>query len=152
MRHPFLAQAPPKSTGREEFGVSLAMKIARQAKENHIADEDVLHTVTEYTACSIAQNCRSFLPGAVDKVWICGGGAINRLLMGLLQDSFSPVAVKSSAEFGVDPDALEAMGFAYLAYRTIKRLPGNIPSVTGAREAVVLGKIIPANRAGPGAI
>jgi anhydro-N-acetylmuramic acid kinase len=146
IRHSFLTKIPPKSTGREEFGASFVEKIARQAKKRKAADRDVLHTVTEFTACSIAQNCELFFPGSLDKVWICGGGAKNKLLMELLAKKFLPVPVKSSAEFGVDPDALEAMGFAYIAYRTIRGLTGNLPYVTGAKEAVVLGKIVPAGK------
>jgi anhydro-N-acetylmuramic acid kinase len=139
MGHPYLTICPPKSTGREEFGAVFTEGLL--ANKQNIPDMDLLHTVTEFTASSIAQGCRSYLPGGLDMVWICGGGAQNNLLMGLLEKEFSPAPVKSSIEFGVDPDALEAMGFAYLAYRTYHNLPGNLPSVTGAKEAVVLGKV-----------
>ena len=147
MGHPYLGKHPPKSTGREEFGGLFTEALL--ANKQNIPDIDLLHTVTEFTAHSIAQSCRSYLPGGLDMVWICGGGAQNNLLMELLGGEFSPAPVKSSIEYGVDPDALEAMGFAYLAYRTNHNLPGNLPSVTGANKAVVLGKVVPASRVGP---
>lgn len=143
MQHPFLVKKPPKSTGREEFGASFTEEIIRQKKLMKISDKDILHTVTEFTARSIASNCWSFFSSNLDQVWICGGGVKNSLLMRLLVKEFSPIPVKSTAVFGVNPDALEAMGFAYLAYRTIEGLPGNLSPVTGAREAMVLGKIVP---------
>lgn len=140
MGHPYLVKNPPKSTGREEFGAVYTENLL--ANKQNITDMDLLHTVTEFTAVSIVQACRSYLPGGIVMVWVCGGGAQNNLLMGLLEQEFSPAPVKSSIEFGVDPDALEAMGFAYLAYRTYHNLPGNLPSVTGAKKAVVLGKVV----------
>lgn len=146
LQHPYLTRKPPKSTGREEFGIAFTEYLVQRANELKISHPDLLHTATEFTARSVAGNCRSFLPDNIDRLWICGGGVRNSLLMGLLQKVFSPVPVKSSSNCGIDPDALEAMGFAYLAYRTIQGLPGNLPSVTGAKQAVVLGKIVPGKK------
>lgn len=142
LQHPYLTRKPPKSTGREEFGIHFTEDLLQRANRLKISHSDLIHTTTEYTARSIADNYRSFLPDGIDRLWVCGGGVKNGLLMELLQKAFSPVPVESSSLCGIDPDALEAMGFAYLAYRTMQGLPGNFPSVTGATEAVVLGKIV----------
>lgn len=147
LQHPYLIRKPPKSTGREEFGIAFTENMVQRANELKLSHSDLLHTATEFTARSIAENCLSFLPDKIDQLWVCGGGVRNCVLMKLLQKAFAPVPVKSSNQCGVDPDALEAMGFAYLAYRTVRGLPGNLPSVTGATNAVVLGKIIPGRNA-----
>ena len=67
----------------------------------------------------------------------------NRQLMGQIAALLPQMRVTTSAEFGVDPDAKEAVAFAVLAYQTWKRKPGNLPSATGAKRAVVLGSITP---------
>jgi anhydro-N-acetylmuramic acid kinase len=145
MNHPYLAKPPPKSTGREEFGLPLAEEICRwREKKELVPPEDVVHTVTRFTARSIADACRRFiLPRyRVSRVYVAGGGGLNPSLMSMLAEEIRPLSLHRIEEIGVPAKALEAMGFAVLAYETWRRQPNNLPSVTGARRRVVLGKII----------
>ena len=77
----------------------------------------------------------------VDELIVSGGGAHNPVIMGQLAALLPEVAVATSADFGIDIDAKEAIAFAVLAYQTWRRRPGNLPSATGARRAAVLGKV-----------
>jgi len=78
-----------------------------------------------------------------DEVILCGGGAHNATLLRMLQNGLEGVRIRSTDEFGISVDAKEAVSFAILAYATIQGIANNIPSVTGADEPVVLGKIVP---------
>ena len=72
-------------------------------------------------------------------VYVCGGGVHNHQLMQTLQSQLSGITVASTADLGIDPDWVEAAAFAWLAYRTLHQQTGNLPSVTGADHAVILG-------------
>ncbi len=145
LRHPFLRRRPPKTTGRETFGSELVERIGRDAARARMKPRDVLATVTAFTARSIVQAYARFLQpsGRVHDVIVGGGGVYNATLMGHLRRAFAPAPVESMAAHGVDPKAIEAMAFALLAYLTARGEPDNVPSATGAKRAVVLGKIIP---------
>jgi anhydro-N-acetylmuramic acid kinase len=80
------------------------------------------------------------------RVIACGGGVHNPVLMNGLRESLDPIRLETTAEHGVDPDFVEAVAFAWLAQRTLRGLPGNLPSVTGAGMPVPLGGIYPAGR------
>jgi len=147
MKHRFLRRKPPKSTGREEFGEQFADALYRSARKKSVAALDILSTVTAFTAASIAQAYRRFLPGELDEVILCGGGARNRTLVRMLEERLHPVEVKVSDEFGISADAKEAVSFAILAAETIRGVPNNIPAATGARRPVALGKIVPGGTA-----
>ncbi len=165
LRLPFFSQQPPKSAGREQFGDQLLKRFFFQ-KESRIEQgrlpaeaidnlqsaienqrgarlEDLLRTATELTARTITGALERFVLGkvALHRVIISGGGAHNRLLMARLAELLPNLRVHRSDEFGLDVDAKEAIAFAVLADRTMHGLPGNLPSVTGARHRVVLGKI-----------
>ena len=144
LRHPFLRRRPPKSTGREEFGISFANKIYKQAAEKGIASDDLIATVTAFTAKSIAQAYRKFLPAVPDEVILCGGGSRNKTLVEMLHSELPDAKMLSTDDFGISVDAKEAVSFAVLAWATIKGLTNNVPGVTGAERPVVMGKIIPA--------
>ena len=144
LRHPFLKRHPPKSTGREEFGISFANKIYKQAAEKGIADTDIVATVTAFTAKSIARGYHEFLPAIPDEVILCGGGSRNNTLVEMLHNELLDAKICSTDDFGISVDAKEAVSFAVLAWATIKGLTNNVPGVTGAGRPVVLGKIIPA--------
>jgi len=146
MKHPFLRRRPPKSTGREEFGEGFADALYRRARKSGIPSLDILATVTAFTASSIAGAYRRFLPGDVDEVILCGGGARNRTLVRMLEEQLHPAKVKTSDEFGISADAKEAVSFAILAAETIRGVPNNLVAATGANRRVVLGKIIPAGQ------
>jgi anhydro-N-acetylmuramic acid kinase len=106
--------------------------------------EDLLRTAVELTARTIAGALARFVfPGEkIDRLIVSGGGAHNRLLVKRLVELLPHLRVELSDRYGLPVDAKEAIAFAILADRTLHGLPGNLPSVTGARRAVVLGKIV----------
>lgn len=139
---PFFAKAPPKSTGRELFNLTwLAKKL-----ENFTAckPEDVQRTLAEFTAKSIANELIALQTELPCLLLVCGGGARNPLLMERLADLLPNWNVTTTTEFGLDIDYVEAAAFAWLAYQRMHSLPSNMPSVTGAKKAVSLGVIYPA--------
>jgi anhydro-N-acetylmuramic acid kinase len=145
LAHPYLVERPPKSTGREEFGDSYIAGVLRQAKAKRLSLEHTLATSCEFVARTILEAC-GFLPGNVDEV-ICGGGGVKNLaLMGALREAFAPRSVRTMDQFGVDSKAFEALAFAVMAYQTIQGVPTNVPSVSGARHAVVLGIVVPGKK------
>jgi len=144
MKHKFLRRRPPKSTGREEFGQQFSDRLYRRATKRGLSGHDILATVTAFTAESIARAYADFLPGRVDEVILCGGGPRNRTLVRMLQERLAPAPVTGMERYGIHPDAKEAVSFAILAWAAVRGVPANVPSATGARRAVVLGKVIPA--------
>jgi anhydro-N-acetylmuramic acid kinase len=146
MRHPYLRRRPPKSTGREMFGTPLTDRLHERARRAGIPPADLVATVTAFTAASIADAYRRFLPGAVDEVILCGGGSRNPTLVAALGERLAPARVLLTDDFGIDADAKEAVSFAILAWATIRGEANNVPSATGARRPVVLGKIVPGGR------
>lgn len=132
----YFTQAPPKSTGRERFNLEWL-----EAQLKGMEDpQDVQATLLELTARSVAQAIASHAASAKE-VLVCGGGAGNDVLMRRLAFHLAPRAVHSTAVYGVEPQAVEAMAFAWLARQTLHGAPGNLPAVTGARHPVVLGGI-----------
>ena len=140
MRHPFIRKKPPKSTGRELFGDSFIEKIIDIAQKMGLNLEDLLATLTDFTAKSIIKNCRLFL-GEFTELIVSGGGAKNRTLMHKLNTQLTGAKVTTSQDYGIPVEAKEALGFAILAYQTLNRRPNNVPAATGAKRAVVLGNI-----------
>ena len=144
LRHPFLRRRPPKSTGREEFGLAFAKRLYKRAAGKGLTDADIAATATAFTAASIARAYRRFLPSMPDEVILCGGGARNNTLVEMLRGELPEVRMLSTGDFGISVDAKEAVSFAILAWATIKGLANNVPGATGAERPVILGKIIPA--------
>ncbi|MFH1716235.1 MAG: anhydro-N-acetylmuramic acid kinase [Planctomycetota bacterium] len=144
LRHPFLKRRPPKSTGREEFGAAFTERIYRRAEGKGLAHADIVATVTAFTAISIARAYRRFLPKMPDEVIVCGGGAHNNTLIGMLRSELPEVKMLTTGDFGISVDAREAISFAVLAWATLKGIANNVPGATGAEKPAVLGKIIPA--------
>jgi anhydro-N-acetylmuramic acid kinase len=143
MRHPYLSRRPPKSTGRETFGAAFSDRLWTRARRRGVSPLDILATATAFTARTIAEAYRRFLPAMPDEVILCGGGARNPTLVALLRRELAPARVAPMEEFGLSARAKEAVSFAILAYATVNGIPSNIPSATGARRPVVLGKIVP---------
>jgi anhydro-N-acetylmuramic acid kinase len=138
---PYFAAPAPKSTGREYFNYGW---LERQLNAfPGLAAEDVQATITELTAVTIAEQV--LLSGGCERLMVCGGGGRNPLLMARLAGLLPGIEVGTTDEAGISGDDMEALAFAWLAYRTLSGLPGNLPSVTGAHEASVLGAIFPAN-------
>jgi anhydro-N-acetylmuramic acid kinase len=142
--HPFFRIRPPKSTGREMFGKEYRDTLYRRARRKGLSIEDIAATVTAFTAASIGLSYKRFLPAMPDELVLCGGGAKNNTLIKMLQQELGRVKILTSDELGVNSDAKEAISFAILAYATIKEIANNVPSATGADEALILGKITPA--------
>jgi len=142
LKHPYFRRHPPKTTGREQFGTAFASGMIERGRALGLADADLAATATALTARSIGRAYRR-LPGTVDEVILCGGGARNPALVELLREALAPTAVRIMDELGVDADAKEAVSFAILAAATVRGQAGNVPSATGAARPVVLGTIPP---------
>lgn len=147
MRHPFIQRKPPKSTGREVFGLQMVTSLLQSAQGRRIVPEDLIATATAFTASAISENIQRFIikRGDLKEVIVGGGGVKNPVLMEGISERLSPVPVKPFEAVGHESRAIEAMTFALLAYQTFNLQPTNIPTVTGARRPVLLGKIIPGN-------
>ena len=143
MAHPYLAQSPPKTTGREQFGAAFGAEVWARAETKGLGGEDIVATLTAFTAASITDAYRRFLPQMPDEVILGGGGASNPTLVAMLDRHLASVRVMTHEALGFSSDAKEALAFAVLAYETIHGRPGNLPSCTGAGTQVVLGKITP---------
>ncbi len=137
---PYFSRPPPKSTGPEHF--SSAWLERRLRPFAGIRPEDVQATLAHLTAASVALGLKTagIKP---DRLLVCGGGAHNLYLLELLED-YCVCPVETTAAYGIDPDWVEAAAFAWLAWRTLEGLSGNLPAVTGARREVILGGIYPA--------
>jgi anhydro-N-acetylmuramic acid kinase len=139
---PYFALAAPKSTGRDLF--HLAWLDAMLAGCAALPAADVQASLMQLTAVSIARAIESEAR-QVDAVYVCGGGAYNSALMRALQAALGGnTEVQSTAVLGVAPNRVEALAFAWLAYRFNQRKPGNLPAVTGAKGARILGALYPA--------
>ncbi|WP_282277603.1 anhydro-N-acetylmuramic acid kinase [Stenotrophomonas sp. PS02297] len=136
----WFALPPPKSTGREHFHLDW---VHARLGSGSFSPADVQATLLELTAATIADALLAHLPG-VQRLLVCGGGVRNPLLLQRIAARLPGVAVVSSATHGLDPDYMEAMGFAWLARETLAGRPGNLPSVSGARGPRILGAIHPA--------
>lgn len=139
---PYLAQTPPKSTGRDLFHADwLEQHLQRHASQ--AASVDVQATLTEFTAASCADAVQRFGKGG-SELLVCGGGAFNTYLMQRLAALLPGVRVGSTAQRGLPPLEVEAAAFAWLARQCLLGLPGNLASVTGACGPRILGAIYPA--------
>lgn len=130
---PFFALSAPKSTGRELFSLAWL--------EGHLggrerAPADVQATLVDLTASTIADAVRS---ARAQRAFLCGGGVHNRALRGRLEAMLAGVAVGTTAELGLDVDHVEAAAFAWLARESLAGRPSNLPQVTGASRAALLG-------------
>ena len=142
--HPFLRAEAPKTAGREQFGSDYVEALLAEARpESDAAWHDLMATVTELTARTVADAYRRFvLPvRKTDALVAAGGGAHNPVLMARLAAHMAPVPVRTSDAYGVPIDAKEAIAFALLAYDRIDGRTANVPSVTGAGRDVLLGQI-----------
>jgi anhydro-N-acetylmuramic acid kinase len=141
---PYFRQPPPKSTGRDLFHAQwLDAKLAGHDK---LAPADVQATLTRLTAVSIAHAIQqSTQEQPAQAVYVCGGGACNGMLLRELSIALGDgVTVASTEALGVAPNRVEALAFAWLGYRFMRRQPGNLPAVTGAAGLRVLGALYPA--------
>lgn len=135
---------PPKSTGRERFHLSWLK--AQLSRLPEISATDVQRSLLEFSAMSIANEIQRYEDKRLQQeVIVCGGGARNPLLMQRLKQLLPEWQICVSDEYGIDADYLEATAFAWLAYRYLQNLPANLPAVTGAQRATILGCLHRAN-------
>lgn len=140
LKDEFVRRRPPKSCGREEYGVELVTDLLREG----LAAPDLIATVTAFTAAAIADGVERFVSPKmhVDELIVSGGGVHNPEIMSRLERQIPDAKLMTSAELGVDGDAKEAIAFAVLAYETWHGRPANLPSATGASGPAVLGKVV----------
>jgi anhydro-N-acetylmuramic acid kinase len=153
---PFLAAPPPKTTGRERYGLDFARRLLGEsglregllspdstaAPDEQARGRDLLATATAFTVRSITDAYQRWLP-RLDEVFVGGGGSRNPTLMRMLREELAPIVVEPIDILGVDGRAKEAMAFALMAHDALAGLPTNVPGATGARRAVPLGKLVP---------
>lgn len=140
LAEPYFALPAPKSTGREVFNLGW---LDRHTALSMLPAADVQATLVALTARTVADALRHEAP-TTRAVFVCGGGARNPVLMDALRAALQPARLASTDELGIDPDYMEAMGFAWLARETLAGRTNNLPSVTGARGPRILGGIYPA--------
>ena len=144
-QEPYYARPLPKTTGRERFGTQYTAKILDWRKTHPISDADLVATVTDLTAWSIVDAYERYVLGRyrAGELIVGGGGSYNSTLLGDLTRRFAPhgVKVRTQEELGWSSDAKEAVAFALLADCCVRERTNTLPSVTGASEAVIMGKI-----------
>lgn len=147
LRNPYFRLRPPRSAGREEFGREYAARFLSACRQMSRNPEDAVATATALTSESIILSFKRFvLPatnGAPIDYIVSGGGARNQTLMKMLAAGLEPLGctLTTSERFGMPAEAKEAAAFALLAWATWNRLPGNVPSATGAKQLSILGQI-----------
>ena len=133
---PYYTRKPPKSAGREQYGAEFVARL----RQSGLPLPDLMATATALTAATIAMGVTRFAPGCEELI-VSGGGAHNPRIMAGLAAFLPNVSIATTADFGIDVDAKEAVAFAILANETWRRKPSNLPAATGARRPVILGKI-----------
>ena len=141
LNDPYLAQRPPKTTGRERYGAEYTASLCAYAGAEGIRLLDVLATATRFTAECIAAAVRDYAPEPPARLIVGGGGALNAALMQHIRQLLPVCRVMTNEELGFDGNAKEALAFAILANEAIFAHANNVPSVTGAKHPVVMGKI-----------
>ena len=149
LRHPYFADAPPKSTGRELFSRAYVAQFIGDCEALGAAPADIVATATALTARSLADQYRRFIPEPVHDVVLSGGGAHNPTLVRLIEAAVAhgngpQVCIFDGLYF--DGEAKEAVAFALLGFLHISGRAGNVPSATGARGPRLLGSLTPAVR------
>ena len=142
---PFFAKVPPKSTGRDDFHLSW---LEKQIGSNAFKAEDVQATLLRLTVTTALQSIHAYAP-QTEVLIVCGGGVRNTALLNGLRDHaqtvFShPLEIRSSEANGIDPQLVEALAFAWLAWAHKTKRPANLPAVTGASGPRILGACYPA--------
>ncbi len=150
LTHPYFRALPPKSTGRELFGVDYADALIASCRTHspNCSSEDMVATAVAVTARSIGDAYGRWLPAEVSEVLLSGGGARNRALVAAISVAVAPRSVVPFDQIFFDGDAKEAVAFALLGHLYLSGQPGNVPSATGARAARVLGSYTPGNVGG----
>ena len=141
IQHPYLDRKPPKSTGREDFGEAYVLDIIQRYP--FLSAEQIISTFTSFTAYCIADSIQRFSHTMPTSLIVGGGGAYNAELMRRIQSLLPNVDVKTQEAYGYSSEAKEAIAFVILGYAFLNRVPANVPSATGAKDLVILGKLTP---------
>ncbi len=145
LAHPYFAAPPPKSTGREVFGDVFAAELLDGVRAGGGGDDDAVATALELTVRTIASHLERWLPRAAERdLVVSGGGVRNPVVMRRLSEALPTWEILRFDDVFFDGDAKEAVTFAYLGWRTLEGLPGNVPGATGASGPRVLGCVTPA--------
>ena len=134
---PYFNLMPPKSSGRDYFHLKWLNKYL-SAIETELRPEDIQATLLQLTVTTVSEAIKQHAP-EVAEVYICGGGAQNERMMQALSNSLPNIHLGDTHELGLDPDAIEAVSFAWLAKQTFEHKVGNEPGVTGANSVQILG-------------
>jgi anhydro-N-acetylmuramic acid kinase len=147
MREPYLRKAPPKTAGREQFGREFAEGLIAWGKKHRAKKEDLIRTAAVFTSLSIADALKRFVQPRtrVEELILSGGGAKNPFIVAELAMALPGMEIISSSRLGVPEEAKEAFAFAVLAYEAFHGRTNNLPRATGARRAVVMGKMVRGN-------
>jgi anhydro-N-acetylmuramic acid kinase len=141
--HPYFREQPPKSTGRELFGAQFVDPFIERSQSHGLSASDIVATLTAFTAHSIADQYRRFLPGRPDEVVVGGGGSRNPVLMRLLSELLDPSQIRLHEDFGLPSLGREAIYFGLMGHEALHGRPNTVPSCTGAAHPVVMGKLVP---------
>ena len=141
LQHSYFHQSAPKSTGRELFNISWLNQYIKDF--SHLSPQDIQATLTQLTAQSIAKDIKK-QSSSID-IFICGGGVFNKDLISRLQQLLPKAKISSTIQLGVAPQWVEGVAFAWLAYCFVNNKTSNLPEVTGAKKAAILGAFYPAN-------
>ena len=141
----YFAAPPPKTTGRERYGRPYADRLWQRAAALGVTDADLLATATALTAETVAGGLRlaGMALGPQAEIIAGGGGTKNPGLMAALRRRLNGATLTTHEAYGIESEAKEALSFAILAAATLRGRPNTVPACTGARQAVVMGKIVP---------
>lgn len=137
---PYLSLRPPKTTGREVYGSAYVDRLTARAGELGVSPLDALATATRFTAECVRVAIERFCPQRPQRLIVGGGGSRNPVLMGFLRKLLD-MPVDTNESLGFDSDAKEAVAFAVLANECLHGVANNVPTATGARHPVVMGKV-----------
>ena len=144
----FLRRPPPKSTGRERYGVAEAEVLVTEWRRRGLPEDDLVATLVAFTTSAVGRACRDFLPqpdagSAIDRLLVGGGGAANPAMLAGLERALPGVPVEPFDAAGIPIRAAEAMAFSLMGRNALLGIPNHLPQTTGATRAAVLGEIVP---------
>jgi len=146
---PYLAEPPPKSTGRELYGRAEAEALAKRCESEGRSLDDLVATLVALMARSVALAVEELIPrvaagaGRPERLLVCGGGAFNPAMLDALRGALPGVAVDRCRDHGVPDEAVEAVAFSLMGRNAVLGLPNHLPACTGASRAAVLGERVP---------
>jgi anhydro-N-acetylmuramic acid kinase len=140
----YFKRIPPKSTGREVYGAGFAARFRAEGRRRGLSFEDLVASATALTAVTIVRSYRDFIfpKYSIGDVIVAGGGAHNEALLAMMRLELPPSCrLSTSEQFGIPDDAREAIAFAVIGHESLMGRPSNLPAVTGAVHAAILGNI-----------